>query len=548
MLFSITNSDPNKTKNRLPTTKEGEVLRQTIKKEEKALDELDAKISNLQIEVEGYHQKLQDMESTLHVAKALHTKAEKVVSSLSELSSTIVEEIDISGTSLTAVPTRQMTSLENCLGETHAAYLKAAQSAFEQAQREYQRIEEEFDANTSLFHLINHSLTARIELRAQVDNNIRRMRDLIGPRRRVPDELWAMIFWERIMEDEDEYEHTWREETPPFTTLKLTWVCRLWRRIITDDPSLWQYIPLPHALLLSPTQVERFEYFQERLKGHPPRIYMVYGSEGVQKDRVDLQSMLAGFQRLLYLEAQVFRGSSALEELLNTFQLETEGLALVSSPGEEGNEVNSYLSYDAIKNAKSLCCHCVRPRVHRSSFEGKQAQLDSLLLQLHRVDNQDLVDFLEASGTAKLTVDLNNNWSVERGIRNQQDTVLTRLTDITAHLHVLKRVFNEHVFLPNLRVLTVQHESALNLGEVMEPWMSFLSVHERRDIITTLGISWMTDQEYSEEIMPIFSGFMNQVSNADCLILKEHAVVPSLKAMVNSQRIPPSIVSIKIHS
>jgi hypothetical protein len=344
MLFSITNSDPNKTKNRLPTTKEGEVLRQTIKKEEKKLDELDDEISNLQMEVEGYRQKLQDMESALHVTKALHTKAEKVVSSLSRLSATIFEEIDISGISLTALPTRRMTSLENCLGGTHAAYLKAAQSALEQVQQEYQRVEEEFDANTSLFHLINHSLMGRIELRSQVDDSIRRMRDLIGPRRRVPDELWAMIFWERVMEDEEKYELTWREEKPPFTTLKLTWVCRLWRRIITDSPSLWQYIPLPHALILSPAQVERFKYFQERLKGHTPRMYMVYGSEGVQKDGIDLQSLLAGFKRFLHFEAQIFRGSSALEDLLNTFQPETEELALVSSPEEEANEVNSYLS------------------------------------------------------------------------------------------------------------------------------------------------------------------------------------------------------------
>jgi hypothetical protein len=486
------------------------------------------------------------MGSAVHAAKTLHTKAEKAYSSLSELSGTLLEEIDSSAITLAASPTRRMTSLEKGLGETHAAYLKAAQSALEQAQQEHRRAEEEIDANGSLFHHINHSLTSRIELRSQVNDNIRRMKDLIGPRRRVPDELWAMIFWERVMEDEEEYENTWREEKPPFTTLKLTWVCCLWRRIITDRPALWQYIPLPHALLLSPTQAERSKYFLERLKGYTPSVYMVCGNGGIQRDGVELRNLLAGFKRFLYFEAQVFRGSSALEELLETVQPEAEKLVLVSSPQGAANEVKSYLSYDAIKNVKSIYCYGVRPRVHRRSFEGKQAQLNSLLMQAYRVDNQELVTFLEASGTVDFTLVPNLKFSINREIGIQQDVALTQLTTVNAPLRALKLVFNEHVLLPNLRRLTVQKDGDLDPGETIELWTSFLSVHERRDTITTLGIVWVTNQESSEEITAMFSDFINQVSSGDRLILKEHAVVPSLKGLVDSKNIPPNIITVDI--
>jgi hypothetical protein len=109
------------------------------------------------------------------------------------------------------------------------------------------------------------------------------MKDLIGPRRRIPDELWSMIFWDRVMEDEEEYQVTWREGNPPFTTLKLSWVCRLWRQIIIEQPSLWQYIALPRTLYLSPAQVERVKYCQQRLKEHPSKLYMVYRIEGAKR-------------------------------------------------------------------------------------------------------------------------------------------------------------------------------------------------------------------------------------------------------------------------
>lgn len=105
---SITNPgpDPNKTKNRLPTMKEDELLRKTIQKEQQRLDELDIEISNLRLEAGDYQQKVQDMESALHVAKTLRTNAENALSSLSALSSSLLDDSDNPAILSAASPTR----------------------------------------------------------------------------------------------------------------------------------------------------------------------------------------------------------------------------------------------------------------------------------------------------------------------------------------------------------------------------------------------------------------------------------------------------------
>lgn len=220
-----------------------------------------------------------------------------------------------------------MKSIGKDLGDTHTMYLKKAQSALEQARQEYRRAEEEIDANGSLFHHIDNS---RIELRSRLSDNIRRMKDLVGPRRRLPDEVWSLIFWERVTEDEEAYGQTWRDENPPFTTLKLTWVCRLWRQIVSNQPSLWRYITLPQNYYLSTAQVERFNHFKERLKGCSPKIYMVPGSVGGRSDEggVYLKTVLRGLPTIGLFEAHIIRDPKPLESFLTSTQLQVEELAL----------------------------------------------------------------------------------------------------------------------------------------------------------------------------------------------------------------------------
>jgi hypothetical protein len=483
------------------------------------------------------------MKSALLAAQTLHTNAEKTLSSLSELSSSLLKDPDFP---LPASPTQRMMSIGQGLSETHTTYFNTTQAALEQARREHRAAEEELDINSSLFHRINHSLTSRIELRSQVEDNLRQMRDLIGPRRRVPDELWSMIFWERVMEDEEEYGETWRDEKTPFTTLKLTWVCQLWRQIIVEQPSLWQYIALPRNVYLTPLQADRVKHFREHLKGYSPKFYMVHQSRGARNDGVHLQALLAGLPSMHRFEAQILPDPQPMQAFLNSIEIPIQRLVLISCPDGQQREIVVSLSYNAIKGVKSLECYGVQPCVDQARLDENQAQLDSLYVSLSELGNANLIFFLEASGVAKLNLKPWDEWSIgEDGV--ERDVLLTRLETVSAPLPVLKYAFNQHVLVPNLRTLTVDLDSDYNINDSLEFWTSFLSIHERRNNITTLEISHLPARGSSaEETSVMLSKFINHVTNVEDLTLTKEAVTPSLRGLADSKKIPSGMTTITI--
>jgi hypothetical protein len=488
------------------------------------------------------------MESALHVAKTLHTNAEKAFLSLSELSASLLEDPSSSVTSPAASPTRRMKSIGKGLIETHTTYLKTAESALEQARQEYRRAEEESDANGSLFHYIDDSLTARVELRFRVEENIRRMKDMLSPRRRVPNELWCMIFRERVTEDEDEHEETFRRQMPPFTTLKLTWVCRLWRQIISEQPSLWQYIALPRTLYLSPSQADRVKYFQRHLKKHPPKLYMMRGSRGAGRDIVPLQPLWSMFSSVNRFEAQLRPESRSVQIFLNSVEVPIKDLILTSSPNGEEQDSDILLSYNAIKSVESLMCYGVRPCVDSSRSDEEQAQLNSLLLRLHEVDNTELILFLEISGASTLIIVPWNEWSVDEADGVEQDIELTRLNAIEAPLAVLKYAFNQHVLLSGLCTLRIDLDSTRTIGQALYLWTSFLSIHERRDTVTTLDIWGLPEERSSADMSAMLSQLINQTPNVENLVLRDTAAVPSLQGLASSKKIPSGIITVEISS
>jgi hypothetical protein len=521
-----------------------EFLRQAIKKEENKLDELDTEISDLGKEAETCQHKVKNLKSTLLVAKTLHTNAEKTFTSLSELSSSLLSDPYVP---FPTSPTQSLKSIGKGLSEMHTTYVNAAQAALEQAREAYRGAEEELDANNSLLYRINHSLTSRLELRSQVRDNIHQMKDLIGPRRRIPEEIWSMIFRERVMEDEEEYGKTWRKGRPPFTTLKLTWVCHLWRQIVTVQPSLWKYIALPRTLSLSSAQVDRVKHFRKHLNVHSPNFYMAYGSEGAGFDGVHLGALLAGLPSINRFEAQISTEPSLIQAFLNTIEIPIQDLVLISSPDGKEHELDLALSYHAIKNIKSLYCLGVRPCVVPLISETRQAQLDSLFLTLFDIKNTDLILFLEMSGAAVLHFEPSGDWSNEEETGIEQDVLLTRLNSISLPLPVLKFAFNQHVLVPNLRTLAVDLYVNYNIDESLGLWTSFLSIHERRDNITSLEVLEVPDDNSSaEERSEMLSKFINQLPNLKYLTIRGAAVVPALQGMVDSEEIPSGIVMLEV--
>jgi hypothetical protein len=77
-------------------------------------------------------------------------------------------------------------------------------------------------------------------------------------------------------------------------------------------------------------------------------------------------------------------------------------------------------------------------------------------------------------------------------------------------------------------------------------WISFLSIHERRDTITRLGIHGCPEEDSSQEVSRMFVNFINQVPNVDHLTLKGGAVVPSLQGLSDSKNVPSGIVTVNL--
>lgn len=118
-------------------------------------------------------------------------------------------------------------------------FQKFAESVQERAQHKLLDAEQEVDASKSMLYFIEKGLKESLDRKAKMEDRMREMKDLVTPRRRMPYELWVQIFTRRVMEDEAEYATSNKEECPPYTVLRLTWVCRLWRAIITAQPALW---------------------------------------------------------------------------------------------------------------------------------------------------------------------------------------------------------------------------------------------------------------------------------------------------------------------
>ncbi|PVF93177.1 hypothetical protein CPB86DRAFT_819033 [Serendipita vermifera] len=157
-----------------------------------------------------------------------------------------------------------------------------------------------------------------------------------------------------------------------------------------------------------------------------------------------------------------------------------------------------------------------------------------------------MVAFLECSGAATLEIGLWSGFNVEIEHPVDQDMALTRLTKLIVPVEVLSRVFNQHIFLPNLHTLRVEQDIGCSVAEMLDYWITFLSVHERRTTITTLGLVESPVSDSPDEVSKMFSDFINQVPNVNHLVLEGKAVIPSLQGLTNSKKIPSGIVTLEV--
>jgi hypothetical protein len=428
---------------------------------------------------------------------------------------------------------------------SHVELLKVAESALEEATRKVRDIEKEIDAHKSVIYFINHSLNSSLELREKSKDRIQRMKEVIGPLRRMPDELWLQIFEERVTDDEEIYEKNMRAGKIPFTVLKLTWICRHWRWIITEHPPLWRYIAIPRALSTTESQWERIEYFRQRVKKMPPIVYTVRHSRGLERSGFYLRDLLRRFSSFKSLELFVSRRFENVDYLLASARPRMEELILRGFPKEGDPVIHCAIRHKAFHHVKTLSCFHVQPII-REDFGEEEAELTSLNFCQADIEQFATITFLDdLTSITTVTIDMIAPFTIDGDPINSA-TTLNHITTLSANLVVLTTLFNGNVILPNLQSVTVRQEPTMSMYDTKAHWASFLSHHKRKETISTLGILGLPFIESPEEGTKSWGPFIGQAASVTHLVLEGPAVVPVLENLVATKSIPSKLVKLTI--
>jgi hypothetical protein len=170
------------------------------------------------------------------------------------------------------------------------------------------------------------------------------------------------------MEDEAEYATSNKEECPPYTVLRLTWVCRLWRAIITAQPALWQYIPIPCADTCCYNQKERIEYYIRRVKSYPPTVYMTRWIHDRHFPKFRLSNLLKQITHFKLLELYVVPDDEVTDEILRELRPNAQELVLINAKIQR--KAHSVLSTNTLQKVNTLSCMRLQPRCGAVSDDG----------------------------------------------------------------------------------------------------------------------------------------------------------------------------------
>jgi hypothetical protein len=531
-------------KNPILTENQANVIRRVLPTFEKKLTELNSEIPIVQAEVKGHQTRLKALVTVLEKAKRLRTKAEKAMVSLDDAYSDLSEaELQSSeDTNTFAYSTHRAHSklddAEKQLTEIQISYLEVARSALEKASQEIIQAEEDIEVNQYLLFCKEEYFLSLVDLRNGIKNKIDYLQDLTGARRRMPSELWLQVFEERVREDEKAYINGSRHGNPPFSVLQLSGVCQEWRMFVLNRPSLWRFIAIPHVEELSSRQKDRIRHFVKHLGHHSAIAYMGHRDNGTHESDRKLANLLELCTSFKYLELYISSKNSRSESFLKGAQPHIEHLFLFGTIGED---VYAPLTYMGIRNVRNISCSHVRPRI-----EGDEKPLDltSLHLTQSKIDNALFVTFIRETSTTTMNLETNSPFKIS-GLAVDADTALSNLTTLRANLTVLVTLFNDHVSIPNLRSLTIIQEPTMTDVDTLQHWASFITTHQRKDTISTLGMSGSLLVEKSEA-PTLYRQMVSQVANVEHLVLEGAAVVPALEGVASVNDIPPKLVEITV--
>ncbi|PVF97909.1 hypothetical protein CPB86DRAFT_706152, partial [Serendipita vermifera] len=536
--------DPNQFKNRIPTGIEEMVLLELIKKEEREVARLDSKVSSLQPEAETYKVAVQESELVLRAATKLLKCTEISHFALHGINDSLLglrgrdSPVPTGDISLTSNPLYREIAFDGMILEsTRDDHIESTRSVFERASQRVRQAETELDSNQSMLYFINQSIDNALELQVKVKHQLYRMKELMGARRRMPNELWIQVFRERVKEDEEKYEASDREEKPPFSSLKLTWICRSWRVLVVDCPMLWRYIAIPRTSHVSPTQWDRLTYFLERLKSIPAIVYTTRDSpDNTSSPLSELLRVIHSFERL---EMNVSRRHSMTEQFLDVVQPVVQKLTLVGT-FKYGQAVTACpLNFRSLRNVNSLSCRSVQPLFRPTSLlQDVPLRLTSVSLAQSYIDKRVTLSFLEAAtSVTSVTLNLTVPYTIA-GDSSQPVITLPHITTLSGNPVVLSTVFDELVELPKLCTVMLRLEPLVDMSEGIEQWNRFVSTHQRKDTIDTLGLAAGAILGSHYRMLGFMTRLIQVVPQVRCLKLEGSVVFPTLEILVLKKLVP----------
>lgn len=545
--------NPNKAKNRSPAVEERNTLREMIKLEEKRVSEPNAEIPMLRSRLENYQSEIEDLEAKLLVPEVKEQYA-RVVTKLLDILSFVLPgperkiDLDIELPDMFVFPegSRDRLALDmDDLRAKHDEYYRAAQEVARKSSTEVKGIKLELDARKSLYHFSKMSLNSVNNMKRRVLEQLKFMKEVTAAHRQMPHELWAQIFTLRVLEDEKEYSEKKREGNPPFTTLKLTWVCQSWRAIIHDLPALWRYIAIPRNLRVTAPQKERIEYYMKCMKSSLPIVYSVPDSSGNEDNLVALLQPIPSFERL---EIHISSSSDVAEDLIESISPTVHDLVLIGEPDTDLPVTYCALKYGSIRSVKSISCFDIRLDIKEQDGQDGETGIEAISFEQAHIDKGDLFGFLMQVPSIN-SVGLLMKWpyNIENDVPLAA-VLLDNITNITAHLTVLGRVFDDEVVLPNLKSLMVKLEYFADAQTIKEDWESFLATHHRAGSIVKLGLSGIPLIEVPDGVPEVCRHFVGQVPNVEHLILEGDIVQYALEGLSGEDKVPLKLNELTIQT
>ncbi|KAG8813204.1 hypothetical protein FRC17_001638, partial [Serendipita sp. 399] len=394
------------------------------------------------------------------------------------------------------------------LAESHSQGIQLFRDDFQRVSQQVYELEAEVEGRRSILAYINESIRSLVDRRKQLLLQINRKKDLIGPRRRLPAELWALVFQEYIEEAETAYANNQREGKVVFPTLKLSHVCRFWRETVHNQPVLWKYIALPRAVEVSRSQWDRVNYYRYHLGSTLPLAYVTPDSRGELGSRLRVSDLLARFAAFQVLELRVSRRNSEAEDLLASLRVPVEELRLVGTVKSGNPGTSCPLKVVALKNVMGLYCVHVQPSIRNSVPHDPTMAITLVDFTQSYIDVRSVILFLEALPTVTtVVISLLSPYNIDSdGLRSA--FTLPNLSAIVVPLAVIDILFAREVHLPSLSSVSLVECEDLFGQSRLSRWKEFLMVRDRRHLITDLTISGLpvvdlgssTDQLLLEEL------------------------------------------------